>query len=79
MFEYLNPGLNFSLHVNTMVLKSKVSHSWFEEFRNEYVTKTLFTTLVESILQYFSGIWNSSYQIDSDKLEFILTHFLPFL
>ena len=56
----MDPKLNFSLHIDTVVLKSNAVHSfvrrWSKEFRDPYITKTLFTTLVRPILEYASVV-----------------------
>ena len=78
----MDPKLNFSLHIDTMVLKAKAVLSfvkrWSKEFRDPYITKTLYTTLVRPILEYGSVVWNPSYQIHSDKLESVQKQFLLF-
>ena len=41
---------------------------WAKEFSDPYVTQQLFITLVRSILEYGSVIWDLQYTVRSDKI-----------
>jgi len=49
-----------------------------KEFKNVWVTKTLYCTLVRSILEYGSIIWDPFYNDQSDRIESVQKQFLLF-
>lgn len=78
----LDKKLNFNTHVELTASKAKsvlgFIKRWAKEFRDPYVTKKLFTTLVRPILEYGVTIWNPQYNVHANKIESVQKQFLLF-
>lgn len=46
-----------------------------KNYKDLYVAKALYTTLVRPKLEYVSLIWNPNYQVDTDKLDSVENKF----
>lgn len=79
---YFDKKLNFNTHVIFAANKAKgvlcFIKRWAKEFRDPYVTKNLFTTLVRPILEYGSVIWDPQYNVYIKKIESVQKQFLLF-
>ena len=74
--------LTFNSHIQITVNKSTgvlcfVKH-WAKEFKDPYITKRLYTSLVRPILEYASVIWDPYYNVYTKKLESVQKQFLLF-
>ena len=78
----MDPKLRFNLHINSILSKAYRTlgfiKRWAKEFRDPYITKLLFTSLVRPILEYASIVWNPSYLCDINRIESVQKQFLLF-
>jgi len=51
---------------------------WSKDFDDPYLTKTLFISLVRSILEYGSPVWSPQYVVHSNRIESVQKNFLLF-
>lgn len=74
--------LNFIAHITMTANKARgvlgFIKRWAKEFKDPYVTKTLYTSLVRPILEYGSIIWDPIYKNHSDVIESVQKQFLLF-
>jgi len=74
--------LRFNLHISEIVNKSKsllgFMKRWSREFKDPYITKLLYTTIVRPSLEYASPVWNPHYDVYSDMIESVQKQFLLF-
>lgn len=78
----LDTKLNFIAHINMIANKARgvlgFVKRWSKEFKDPYVTKCLYTSLVRPVLEYGSIIWDPLYKKHSDVLESVQKQFLLF-
>lgn len=78
----LDTKLNFNLHYDSIISKSHAMLGFIKrrasEFNNVWVTKTLYCSLVRSILEYGSVVWNPYHEVHSKRIESIQKKFLLF-
>jgi len=78
----MDPKLRFVTHINAVVCKARSMLAfikrWAKEFKDPYITKLLFTSLVRPHLEYASPVWNPSYCANSDSIESVQKQFLLF-
>lgn len=69
----IDKKLKFNAHIDSIVNRSAKMLGFLKrntkEFRNPYSKTMLFNSLVRSILEYGSIIWNPSYTIHIDRIE----------
>lgn len=74
--------LTFKSHIDKIVSSSCSTLGFIKrrarEFNDPYTTKTLYTSLVQPILEYASVIWSPYRQIDIDRIESVQKQFLIF-
>ena len=74
--------LTFNSHIQITANKASgvlcFVKRWAKEFKDPYVTKRLYTSLVRPILEYASVIWDPYYNIYINKLESVQKQFLLF-
>ena len=74
--------LSFINHINNTVNKARSMlgfiKRWAKEFRDPFVTKLLFISLVRPILEYGSSVWTPYYEIHINHLESVQKQFLLF-
>lgn len=74
--------LRYNCHIQEIVNKSKsllgFMKRWSKEFKDPYITKLLFTTIVRPSLEYASPVWNPHYEVYSDMIESVQKQFLIF-
>ena len=74
--------LTFIPHITSTVNKARGTlgyiKRWSKEFKDPYITKTLYTSLVRPILEYGSIIWDPIYEIHSKAIESVQKQFLLF-
>lgn len=79
---YFDKKLNFNTHVTFATNKATsvlgFIKRWAKEFKDPYVTKNLFTSLVRPILEYGSVIWDPQYNVYIKKIESVQKQFLIF-
>lgn len=77
-----DPKLNFIQHVSLTVSKSRsilgFIKRWAKEFKDPYVTKQLYTSLVRPVLEYASVVWDPVYMTHVNSIESIQKQFLLF-
>mgnify|MGYP002738819536 CR=1 FL=1 len=77
-----DPKLKFHLHIEHISHRASSMlgfvKRWGKEFRDPYITKLLYTSLVRSILEYASVVWHPHYNIHIDLLESVQKQFLLF-
>jgi len=78
----LDPKLKFSDHISSIVNKARgvlgFIKRWSKELDDPFMTKTLFISLVRSILEYGSPVWSPQYAVHSDRSESVQKNFLLF-
>ena len=74
--------LSFIDHISIVIGKAGAVlgfvKRWAKEFIDPYITKLLYVSLVRSILEYASIIWNPYYRCHSDSIESVQEEFLLF-
>lgn len=78
----IDSRLDFNKHINATTAKASSALGFIKRFsydmRNIQTQKTLFHTLVQSILEYCSIVWLPFYDIHRNKIECILRQFSMF-
>jgi len=78
----MDPKLKFDKHINAVVCKARSMLAfikrWAKEFKDPYITKLLYTSLVRPHLEYASPVWNPGYTVHSDSIESVQKQFLLF-
>ena len=78
----MDPKLSFTIHINNTINKARsvlgFIKRWAKEFNDPYITKTLFTSLVRTILEFASCVWSPYYETHINHLESIQKQFLLF-
>lgn len=79
----LDTKLNFNLHYDAIFAKAHAMLGFIKrrasEFNNIWVTKTLYCSLVRSILEYGSVVWNPHHEVHIKKIESIQKKFLLYI
>lgn len=79
---YFDRKLTFNTHVTYIVNKGNsvlyFIKRWSKEFKDPYVTKNLFTSLVRPILEYCSVVWDPQYILYIKSIESVQKQFLLF-
>lgn len=74
--------LNFKRHINITIAKANSVLSLIKRFAKEFndlfVIKSLYTSLVLSIIEYGSIVWMPAFEIDIKRIESIQKQFLLF-
>lgn len=74
--------LSFELHLNSIINKANSTLGFVKrfskEFRDPYVIKSLYSTLVRPHLEYASQIWSPFYSSHISRIESIQKNFLRF-
>lgn len=77
-----DPKLSFTDHIDSISSRASsrlgMIKRWTKEFNDPFVAKTLYVSLVRSILEYACPIWNPSYACHINKLESVQRQFLLF-
>lgn len=75
--------LTFNNHISYIISKAKMRLAsikrWSKEFNDINLTKTLYTSLVRSILEFSCCVWSPYYTCHVQKLESVQKQFLLFL
>lgn len=78
----LDNRLTFANHYEKSIAKAKKMLGFIKrrakEFKNIWVTKSLFCALVRPILEYACPVWNPFFQVHIDRIESIQKQFLLF-
>lgn len=78
----LDPKLNFISHISMTANKARgvlgFVKRWAKEFKDPYITKILYTSLVRPILEYASVVWDPVYDAHCNTLESVQKQFLLF-
>jgi len=79
---YFDVEMTFKPHFNYIINKSNQAlgfvKRWSKEFRDPYITKSLYVCFVRSILEYCSPVWSPVYEVDINRIESIQKNFLKF-
>ena len=74
--------LCFNKHVDVIIARANcrlgLIKRWAKEFNDPHITKTLYTSLVRSILEFACQVWCPYYQCNIDRIESIQKRFLLF-
>lgn len=74
--------LTFSSHIDSISSKAMARlgmiKRWSKEFNYLNVTKCLYVSLVRSVLEFASVVWNPFYETNNNKIESIQKQFLLF-
>lgn len=74
--------INFIRHIDVIVGKANcrlgVIKRWSKEFNDPFNTKTLYVSLVRSILEFGCQVWNPHYECHINKIESVQKQFLLF-
>ena len=80
---YFQNNLKFDKHIESIIIKAKRKVNYVKfacrDFKNIQLLKNIYNTLIKSILNYVSVIWNTEKKLDIEKLEKIQHIFLRFL
>lgn len=78
----LDGKLNFVQHITMAVNKARgiwaFIKRWAKEFKDPFITKRLFTSLVRPILEYGSIVWDPYYNVHINLIESVQKQFLIF-
>ena len=76
----MDSKLNFNMHIDYIINKAKSRLGFVcrfaSEFKDPYILKTLYCSLVRSCLEYCSCVWSPSYRINITRLESVQKRFL---
>lgn len=79
---FFDSKLCFNKHIDVIVGKANcrlgMIKRWSKEFKDPFITKTLFTSLVRSILEFACQVWSPYYQCHINRLESVQKKFLLF-
>ena len=79
---FLDSKMSFKFHVNIIISKANsrlgLIKRFGKEFKDPYVTKALYCSLVRSILEYGTVVWMPFYDIDVKRIESVQKQFLLF-
>lgn len=74
--------LSFVSHINQITNKAKSLLGFIKrntrDFHDPYTLKSLYTSLVRSVLEYASVLWTPYYEVHSSKIESIQKQFLEY-
>lgn len=78
----LDAKLNFINHISITVNKARCIlgfiKRWAKEFKDPYVTKQLYVSLVRPVLEYASIVWDPIYMTHNNYIESVQKQFLLF-
>lgn len=78
----LDDRLDFKSHIDKVCTQSKRMLGFVKrramEFRDPYVTKSIYCSLVRSTLEYCHVVWSPLYKSDIDRIESVQKQFLIF-
>ena len=79
---WLDSKMNFKLHIDKTIAKANMRlgliKRFAKEFNDPYVVKSLYCSLVRSIMEYGSIIWMPIYDVDQCRIESVQKNFLLF-
>lgn len=74
--------MTFKVHIDSIIAKAKsrlgLIKRYAKEFDDPYITKTLFVSLVRSILEFACQVWSPHYVTHINRIESVQKQFLLF-